>query len=181
MQTVVKACRQGVLPAYPKLVISNNLESGALNFARKEGVPWRHLSSATHPDPVALDQAILDELTGAKIDLVLLLGYMKLLGTKTLRHYQGRIFNIHPSLLPKFGGKGMYGMRVHEAVIKAKEKLTGITVHHVNSEYDRGEIVSQCIMPVLAEDTPATLAARVLEREYTFLLETLQKIIENER
>lgn len=168
MQAVVKACREGVLPAQPSLVISNNLQSGALNFARNEGIPWRHLSTTTHPDPSELDQAILDELKHAEVDLVLLLGYMRLLGSKTLTEYRGRIFNIHPSLLPKFGGQGMYGIRVHEAVIEAKEKLTGITIHHVNSEYDRGKIVSQCTMPVLVEDTPESLATRVREREYTF-------------
>ena len=177
MQAVVKACREGVLAAKPKLVISNNSKSGALNFAREEGLLWRHLSSSTHPDPQDLDRAILDELKNSDIEVVLLLGYMRLLGSKTLNAYRGQVFNIHPSLLPKFGGRGMYGIRVHEAVIAAQEKETGISIHHVNSEYDRGALVSQCTLPVFPEDTPASLAARVLEREYTFLVETLQKIL----
>jgi phosphoribosylglycinamide formyltransferase 1 len=181
MKAVVKACREGVLTANPKLVISNNLQSGALNFAREEGILWRHLSSITHPDPLELDHAIFEELNSKDIDLVLLLGYMRLLGSETLTGYRGRVFNIHPSLLPKFGGQGMYGIRVHEAVIAAKEKVTGISIHHVNSEYDRGALVSQCTVAVLPEDTPNSLAARVLEREYTFLVETLQKILKENK
>jgi phosphoribosylglycinamide formyltransferase-1 len=177
MQTVVKACRDGRLAAEPRLVISNNLESGALNFARKENLAWRHLSSSTHGNPSELDQAILDTLREAEAELILLLGYNRLLGPKTLQAYKGHIFNIHPSLLPKFGGKGMYGIRVHEAVIAAKEKATGITIHHVSPEYDQGEIVSQCTITVQADDTAQSLAARVLQREYTFLVETLQKLL----
>jgi len=91
--------------------------------------------------------------------------------------YHNRIFNIHPALLPKYGGKGMYGMNVHTAVINAKEKETGVTIHRVSAEYDSGEIVAQATVPVLNDDTPETLAASVLEKEHEFLLEIISDIV----
>jgi hypothetical protein len=91
--------------------------------------------------------------------------------------YNNRIFNIHPALLPKFGGKGMFGMNVHTAVIEAKESETGVTIHRVNAEYDSGKIVAQTTVPVLERDTLETLAARVLEREHEFLVEVIADIV----
>lgn len=98
---------------------------------------------------------------------------MKLLGPKVVARFRDRILNIHPALLPKFGGTGMYGMRVHEAAIAAGKTETGVTVHLVDERYDEGEIVAQATVPVKPEDTPETLAARVLEREHRFLVEVL--------
>jgi phosphoribosylglycinamide formyltransferase-1 len=121
-----------------------------------------------------VDEAILAELRRHAVDLVLLLGYMKLLGPKTTAAYRGRILNTHPALLPKHGGKGMYGARVHEAVLAAGDTETGVTVHLVDEEYDHGEIVAQCRVRVEPDDTVESLSARVLEREHEFLVETLQ-------
>ena len=101
---------------------------------------------------------------------------MKKVGPQTLRHFAGRLLNIHPALLPKFGGRGMYGRRVHEAVLAAGERETGATIHLVDVEAAHGRIVAQCRVPVLAGDTPDALAARVLEREHAFLVETLAGI-----
>lgn len=109
--------------------------------------------------------------------MIFLAGYMRMLHITVLEKYNNRIFNIHPALLPKFGGKGMYGMNVHTAVIEAKEKETGVTIHRVNAEYDSGEIVAQTTVPVLENDTLEILAARVLEREHTFLVEVIADII----
>ena len=117
-------------------------------------------------------QAILDALTRHDVELVVLAGYMKKLGPRTLTRYRGRVLNIHPALLPRFGGQGMYGARVHEAVLASGERETGVTIHVVDEEYDHGPIVAQCRVPVLAADTPETLAARVLER-----VETLERIV----
>lgn len=103
---------------------------------------------------------------------------MRLLHISILEKYDNRIFNIHSALLPKFGGKGMYGMNVHIAVIEAKEKETGVTIHRVSAEYDSGEIVAQTIVPVMEIDTPETLAARVLEREHEFLVEVISDIVD---
>ena len=176
MQAVIDACKTGRLSATPCVVISNNSGSRALARARREGIPYYHLSTRTHPQPDSLDAAVRDTLARHDVDLVILAGYMRKLGPKTLDRYAGRILNIHPALLPRFGGKGMYGERVHEAVLTAGESVTGVTIHLADREYDTGPIVAQCQVPVLEDDTPDTLAGRVLEREHTFLVETLEGI-----
>jgi phosphoribosylglycinamide formyltransferase-1 len=180
MQAVMDACASGLLDARPCVVISNNSQSEALARAKKAGIPCYHLSSKTHPDSAELDRAILSVLQEHQVDLVVLAGYMKKLGERTLSAYQGRVINIHPSLLPKYGGEGMYGSRVHEAVIAAGDRETGVTIHIVDSEYDHGAILAQCRLPVLETDTAATLAERVIVFEHSFLVETLKRIIEGE-
>ncbi len=174
---VIEACQNGRLEARPGLVISNNSHAGVLQTARQRGVPHVVFNGLTHPDPRSLDSAICDELVQHDVDLVLLLGYMKLLGPRTVHRFRRRILNIHPGLLPDYGGKGMYGMRVHQAVLEAGETHTGITIHHANEHYDEGDIVAQCTVPILPQDTPETLAQRVLIREHSFLVETLRSII----
>ncbi len=159
------------------VVISNNSGSGALRRARDAGIATAHLSSQTHPDPDQLDQAILDALSAANADWVLLAGYLKKLGPRVLARYRGRIVNTHPALLPKFGGPGMYGHRVHEAVLGAGEVETGVSVHLVETEYDTGPVLAQCRVPVLPGDTAATLAARVQAREREFLVEVLGQLL----
>jgi phosphoribosylglycinamide formyltransferase-1 len=124
--------------------------------------------------------AILHTLQEHKVDLVILAGYMKLIGPQTLERYRGRILNIHPALLPKFGGKGLYGRAVHEAVLAAGERVTGVTIHLADERYDRGPIIAQCEVPVAEDDTPDSLSARVLEREHEFFVETLQKIVQGQ-
>ena len=180
MQSVIDACKTGRLKAVPAIVISNNSDSGALARAEREGIPHLHLSTKTHPDAEALDAAILQVLRDHDVELVVLAGYMRKVGTQTLRHYTDRIINIHPALLPKFGGQGMFGLHVHQAVLAAGETETGVTIHLVNDEYDRGQILGQRKVAVLPTDTVETLAARVLETEHAFLVETLQKIIHGE-
>jgi phosphoribosylglycinamide formyltransferase-1 len=173
LQAVLDAAAEGRLPAAVAIVVSNNRRSGALRRARAAHVPAVHLSSTTHPDPAALDQAILDALTEAEVDLVFLAGYMKKLGPKVLRAFDGRIMNTHPALLPRFGGKGMYGSHVHAAVLAAGDTETGVTIHLVNADYDMGRVVAQCRVPVLPGDSVETLAARVQKREREFVVETL--------
>lgn len=111
------------------------------------------------------------------VDIIVLAGYMKKLGPRTLSRFEGRILNIHPALLPKFGGKGMYGMHVHEAVIASGETVSGVSIHVVDAEYDTGPIIAQARVPVEPTDTADTLAARVLQREHKLFPETLQKIV----
>ena len=178
LQAVLDAVADGRLPASVVVVISNNRESGALRRARAAGVPGTHLSSVTHPDPARLDGAILDALTKARADTVLLAGYMKKLGPRVLQQYSGRIVNTHPALLPKFGGQGMYGNRVHEAVLAAGEAETGVSIHLVDAEYDTGPVVAQCRVPVMPGDSVADLAARVQARERAFVVETLARLAE---
>ncbi|HVN96914.1 MAG TPA: phosphoribosylglycinamide formyltransferase [Syntrophorhabdaceae bacterium] len=180
MQAIIDACKSGKLEAIPAVVVSNNSDSGAIARARTEGVPHYYLSGKTHPDPVELDQAILDALLRHGVDIVILAGYMKKLGPKTLAHFRGRILNVHPALLPKFGGAGMYGIHVHEAVIAAGEKESGVTIHLVDEQYDTGPILAQRRVPVMPDDTPETLAARVLTEEHILYSETLQRIATGE-
>lgn len=180
MQAVIDACTSGRLKVRPCVVISNNGDSEALTRARREGIPAYQLSSKTHPDPERLDQTIMRTLVDHGTDLVLLAGYMKKLGPLTLDAFQGRILNIHPALLPKYGGQGMYGRKVHESVLKAGEKETGVTIHLVDNTYDHGAIVAQCRVPVEAQDTVESLSERVLKVEHEFLVDTLRRIITGE-
>jgi phosphoribosylglycinamide formyltransferase 1 len=176
MQAIIDACRDGRLAAEPCLVISNNRNSKALKRAEREGIPRFCLNGKTHPGPESLDGEILQTLRSHGIELVILAGYMRKIGPKTLNAYRDRILNIHPALLPKFGGKGMYGIHVHEAVIASGDEETGVTVHIVTREYDEGPIIAQCKVPVLPSDTPESLAQRVLVREHEFFVETLSSI-----
>jgi len=176
MQAIIDACNDGRLSAEPCVVISNNPDSPALQRAEKEGIPRYHLSATTHPLPEDLDERIRAVLREHSVDIVILAGYMKRRGPKTLDAYRGRLLNIHPALLPKYGGKGMYGRRVHEAVLASGDRITGVTVHVIDEEYDTGPIVAQCEVEVRPGDTVETLSERVLEREHSFYVETLQRI-----
>ena len=180
MQAIVDACRDGRLPAEPAVAVGNNSRSRALERARRLGIPAFHLSSRTHPDPEELDAAIASVLSRCGADLVCLAGYMKLVGPRTLWAFEGRVLNIHPALLPKHGGRGFYGRAVHEAVLASGDTETGATVHLVDGLYDHGPILAQARVPVLAGDTPETLAARVLEQEHRLFPETLRRIAAGE-
>ena len=180
LQAIVDACRDGTLGAEVRVVISNNSRAFALERARRANIPAVHLSAATHPDADDLDRAIADALVGYGVSLVILAGYMKLLGPCVLGAYRNRVLNVHPALLPKFGGRGMYGERVHAAVIAADERESGATVHIVDGRYDNGPVVAQATAPVLPGDTPETLAARVLEREHALYARTIQRIASGE-
>jgi len=173
LQAIIDSCKAGEINANVCVVISNNSKSMALQRARDAGIPAFHFSAKKIEDPIQLEQAVLQTLLAHETDIIFLAGYMKKIGASILRKYEGRIYNIHPALLPKYGGKGMFGMHVHQAVIDAGEMETGITIHKVDPEYDTGEIVAQCTVPVEKNDTAGTLAARVLAREHTFLVETL--------
>lgn len=179
LQAVIDGCKSGAIPAEVVLVISNNSQSFALERARREGIATRHISSKTHPSEEAVTDALLEALEEAGTDMVMLCGYMKRMPQQVIDRYEGRIFNIHPALLPKHGGPDMYGIHVHEAVIREGDKESGVTIHRVSNVIDGGEIVAQTTVPVLAGDTPETLAARVLEREHTFLVEVLSKLVES--
>jgi len=176
LQAILDAARTKRLPATIAAVISNNRESGALRRARAAGVPGIHLSGATHPDPGALDAAILSALREHDVDTVFLAGYMKKLGPAVRGAFAGRIFNTHPALLPKHGGRGMYGSRVHEAVLAAKEAESGASIHLVDEDYDTGRVIAQCRVPVLPTDTVETLAARVQQSERVLVVDTLAEL-----
>ncbi len=170
---VLDAVTDGRIAADVGVVISNNSGAGVLRIAEAHGVPTAHLSSVTHPDPASLDSAVLTALDDAGTDLVVLAGYMKLLGPVTLAAYDGRVVNVHPALLPAYGGRGMYGDRVHAAVLADGAAVTGATVHVVTAEYDEGPVLAQVEVPVEPGDTVETLRARVQVAEKSLLVEWL--------
>jgi folate-dependent phosphoribosylglycinamide formyltransferase PurN len=145
------------------LVACNVAGAGALTRAERAGVATWLIR-----DP-ADGAALLSALRGHRVDLVVLAGYLKLVPVEVVGAFSGRMLNIHPALLPSFGGKGMYGMRVHEAVLASGAAVSGATVHLVNAEYDRGPILAQWPVPVLPEDTPERLRERVLAVEHRLL------------
>jgi phosphoribosylglycinamide formyltransferase 1 len=176
-QAVLDACRSEMLPARVGIVISNNSDSGALRRARAAGVQVAHLSGQTHPNAESLDAAICRELQANNVDIVLLAGYMKCLGSSTISVFRNRILNTHPALLPKYGGKGMYGLRVHQAVLDSGESTTGVSIHLVDEDYDTGPIIAKRSVSVIPGDTPETLAARVQQHEREFVVEVLTGIV----
>ncbi|HCW06986.1 MAG TPA: phosphoribosylglycinamide formyltransferase [Cytophagales bacterium] len=180
MQAIIDACRNHTINAVPVLLISNKADSGALRKARAEKISAHYLSSYTHSNENELSDAMLKLLIEHDVDWIILAGYLKLLPKKVINYYKGMILNIHPALLPKYGGKGFYGKRVHQAVIDAGEKETGITIHIVDEEYDRGKIISQCVVPVMDGDDAESLSKRVLEHEHVFFVETLRKLCNGE-
>jgi len=180
MQAIIDGCKSGAIAASVAVVFSNNSDSMALERARREGIDCYHVSAVKCGSQEALDETVLRLLDEYRIDMVFLAGYMRKLGATVLRRYENRVFNIHPALLPKYGGRGMYGIHVHEAVLAAGDAVTGVTIHRVNEQYDAGDIVAQTEVPVLPGDTPEILAARVLEREHAFLVEIVAKIAAGE-
>ena len=150
-------------PAQIVLVLSNSAKAGGLDLARSRGIPAVVL--ADHRD----GDEMLGWLARNRVDLLVLAGYLKMIPPGVVERYRGRIINIHPALLPAFGGPGMYGGRVHQAVLAAGAAESGATVHLVDEEYDRGEILAQGRVPVLPDDTAQSLAARVLTVEHRLL------------
>lgn len=174
LQAIIDAIKEGRLKAEIKAVISNNSGSGALRRAREEGLFGLHLSHRQFATPEEFNHNLLKILQDRKVELIVLAGYMKMLSPKVINAYRNRILNIHPALLPSFGGKGMYGQRVHQAVIEYGVKLTGVTVHIVDEEYDHGPIVLQRAVKVLEGDDPESLSKRLLEVEHELYPEAIR-------
>jgi phosphoribosylglycinamide formyltransferase-1 len=170
---ILDAVAAGRIAADPALVVSNNSGAGVLEIAARHGVPTAHLSGATHPSPDDLDAAFLAVLDEAGTDLVVLAGYMKLLGPRVLAAYAGRVVNVHPALLPAYGGRGMYGDRVHAAVLADGASVSGASVHVVTAEYDEGPVLARVEVPVLPGDDVESLRTRVQVAEKALLVEWL--------
>ena len=175
LQCVLDAIADKRIDADVVLIISNNSQSGAMQRGAENQIETLHVSAVTHPDEEERDGAICNALTQRGVDLVLLAGYMKPLGTRTLTTYAGRILNTHPSLLPKYGGQGFFGVRVHEAVLAAGDSETGATVHIVTTDYDEGPIVGQVTVPVRKDDSVDSLQERVKVAERSLLVEVLRE------
>jgi len=178
LRAIVDAIDAGTLAAQALLVVSNNRGAAALSFAAERGLST--LCLPTQSDPDAADQALVEALQAAGVELVVLSGYLRRLGPRTLGRYRNRVLNIHPGPLPAFGGEGMYGRRVHEAVIAAGATQSGAAIHLVDEEYDRGPILAQRAVPLNPGETADSLEARITALEPGFFVETLQRIAAGE-
>lgn len=174
LQSVIDAISEKKLEANISLVVSNNPKAFALDRAKKANIPTYIIKEK---DADKMDEELDEVLSKIDVNLIVLAGYLKLIGKRLISKYT--IINTHPALLPKYGGKGMYGMNVHRAVIAAKEECSGVTLHYVNSEYDRGPTIMQTVVKVLPNDTPEDLASRVQNAEKIQLIEVLKSFVNN--
>lgn len=177
---ITDACLEGDLIAAPSLLITNNPDATAIKWAENKGLKTFCLNSKTHPDPSDLDKAIAQKLKDNKITHLILSGYMKLVGPETMNAVDGKALNIHPALLPKYGGQGMFGRHVHETVKANGDTETGITIHLVNEEYDDGQIIAQKTIPVSQNDSIDDIENNVKNAEPAFYIDTVRKILKGD-
>jgi len=173
-EAIVRAIAAGELAAEARLLVSNKRDAAALDWARSRGVA--SLCIPTISDPAAADAHLAEAMADHGVELVVLSGYLRRLGPQVLTRYAGRILNIHPGPLPEFGGEGMYGARVHQAVLASGRAESAIVIHVVDEEYDHGPELARRAVPITSEDTPKSLEDRVKAAEPAFFVETLQRI-----
>lgn len=166
LQAIIDGCRRGEIPGEVVVVISNKHEAPALSRARRANIPAILVDHRQFAGLEAFEARLHEILTGYSVDLICLAGWMRILSPTFVGQFEGCMMNIHPSLLPLFGGRGMYGARVHEAALNAGMKVTGCTVHFVDETADGGPIILQATVPVEDGDTPASLAERVTKEEH---------------
>lgn len=166
LAAILTAIIRDRIPAKVECVISDQPSPGAFDIARQAGIPTYWAARSQFSAAEAYPRHLIQLMQNHHIDLIVLAGYLKLIPRQLVAAYPGMIMNIHPALLPNFCGKGYYGLKVHEAVIASGVKMTGVTVHFVDEHYDTGPIILQETVPVLSDDTPERLAARVLEVEH---------------
>ena len=178
LQAIIDRIEDGTLPGVRiGLVLSNNASAGALQRARRHGIPAEVLSPKDFSDRGAFNEALLEKLRGAAPDLIVLAGFLVVLPEQVIRAFRNRIINIHPSLIPSFCGTGFYGLRVHEAALARGVKVTGATVHYVDEGTDTGPIILQKAVEVHDGDTPESLQLRVMqEAEWKILPEAIRMI-----
>ena len=174
LQALIDAQEAGHIDGEIVLVISNASKAYALERARRHGIETRFVSKKQAGSDAAFNDAILAELRRVGAELVVLAGYLPIVGRQIVRAYEHRIINIHPALIPAFCGPGMYGHHVHEAVLAYGAKISGATTHFVDEQVDHGGVIMQASVPVLEDDTPDTLAARVLTVEHRILPESVR-------
>lgn len=177
-EAIVDAIAAGALDAEARLIVSNRKGCAAFDWAALKGVPA--LAIPTISDPDAADAALAQAMSDHGVELIVMSGYLRRLGPITLSRYAGRIINIHPGPLPRFGGEGMYGARVHQAVVAAGVPESAIVIHVVDEEYDHGPEVHRRAVPLVAGETAETLEARVKALEPAFFVETLQRLVSGE-
>ena len=171
LQAILDAEKQGNIPSGKiSLVVSNNPEAYAIERAKRSGVDHVFVLKRDYPDSSSWEKAIIDILDKNHIDLIVLAGFMSILSKDFIKHFENRIINVHPSLIPAFCGQGFYGLKVHEAALKYGVKVSGATVHFVNEIPDGGKIIAQKAVEVLPDDTPEILQQRIMENAEWILL-----------
>lgn len=177
LQAIINSIEAGDLTCKIEFVLSNNSDSGALEIARRYSIPAIHLSERSFISN-NFEKSIFQVLRKYNPDLIVLAGYMKLIQQNLVKEYRNRIINIHPALLPNFGGKGMFGMNVHKAVLDSKEKYSGVSVHLVNEEYDKGKVLYQEKVDISDCKSPEEIAEKVLKLEHIVYPKVLKMISE---
>jgi len=178
LRAIAEAIVAGELDATISLLVSNRLSAPVLDYARACGIPA--LCIPTKGIESEADEKLHAALMDAGTELVILSGYLRRLGPKTLSAFEGRILNVHPALLPKYGGAGMYGRKVHEAVLDAGEPVTGATIHLVDADYDHGRVIAAKEVRINTSDDVAAIERRVMQAECALFVETLQRVVTGE-
>ena len=180
LKAIINAQKSGKITSKVVLVISNNSASGALNTAKQNRIPHYHLSGKQFKTEAEFNKKFLSLLKRFKIDLIILAGYMKMINPAIIKIYKNRILNIHPALLPAFGGKGMYGIYIHEAVLKSGADVSGATVHLVNEHYDKGPVVLQKKIKIKKGEDAESLRKKILRVEHKLYPEAI-KLFESKK
>lgn len=178
--SIYNAIKNGIINGRINLLISNKKRSGAVKFAEEKNIYTKFLSKKIIESRKDYANFLEINLKQFETDLIILAGYLKMIPKEIIIMYKNRILNIHPSLLPKFGGKGFYGMKVHEKVISSNEKVSGATVHFVDEIYDNGPIIAQQKVNISPNETPLTLSKKVLDVEHKLFPHVIKKICEDE-
>ncbi len=178
---VVEAFRKQAVTAEFVGLVTDRADIGAIAKAEELGVPHFLVDYKAISSESEFEKKLLKQLKSLKPDFIFLLGFLKKIGGNIVGEYSGKMINSHPSLLPQYGGKGMYGSAIHRVVIANRESETGVTVHYVNSEYDKGAVLGQKRIPVLLTDDAESLESRVKEIEKGFLIETLLQTLKLKR
>lgn len=177
-EAILEKIESGDIPAVVGLCITNNPQAGVIEIASSRKIPVKVIQPKEFPDKKSYNDAILRELQSANIDYIILAGYLKMVGSQIVDHYSNKILNIHPALLPSFGGQGMYGHHVHEAVFERGVKYSGVTIHLVNNEYDAGPIVLQEPVDIRDVTSPDEIAGRVLQTEHQLFPQAVKLLVE---
>ncbi len=176
-QSLIDAIVKGELSAKINGLITDKPNIGSIQRATDHDIPYKVIVPSSFEHESDFAEALLEQLKTWNTDLIILAGYLKKIPSKVIEKYENRILNIHPSLLPKYGGKGFYGLNVHKAVIEDQEPVSGCTVHLVNEEFDKGPILAQTEVPVHPDDTPESLGARILKQEHKLFPATIEDYI----
>ncbi|HLA25148.1 MAG TPA: phosphoribosylglycinamide formyltransferase [bacterium] len=178
LEAIMDACNRGEIPGRVVVVVSNNPKARALDRARLAGIPAVAMHHRAFPDRDTFDAKLVEILHSYEVDLICLAGFLRVLGPSFIRQFPERVMNIHPALLPAFGGLGMYGDRVHQTVLDSGVRFSGCTIHFANEAPDGGPIILQAVVPVYDTDTAQTLAERVVAEEHRLYPEAVKLFAE---